>query len=560
MQEVIKKAITDALKSLNIEGVDFVVDHPTDIHMDADYFSNVAMAAAKIAGEAPRTIAQQLSAALQGKIDLVDSIEVAGPGFLNFNLNRVFFTTKIKEALEMGDNWGQNNQCESQTVLIEYTSPNLFKPLHIGNLVGNIIGESLSRLFEFSGAEVKRINYPSDIGLTVAKAVWGLQKTGGNPEDIEALGVAYRTGSEAYENDESDKAEIIAVNQALYTGEDVALMELRAKGIATSRAKLAAICAKLGTSFDTEIFESEVDDKGVEIVHSNIDGVFEKSDGAVVYRGEKAGLHTRVFINSKGLPTYEAKDLGNFVTKQSQFPNWDTSIVVTGNEQTEYFKVLYAAINELYPDTVKKNLEHIPTGFLTLTTGKMSSRKGGVLTGESLLAEMETAATERAAETRAEDVEQLAEEIAVAALKYQILRQQVGSDMVFDKEKSLSFEGDSGPYLQYTHARISSVLKKAVEESVSGDTTIVPPAPYQIEKLLYQFPTAVTESIENRSPHKLVHYLTELAGEFNSFYAHEKIADKDDEFAPYKVAITELVQITLKNGLWMLGCEAPEQM
>lgn len=560
MKVQIRQAIVEALETLLIKGVDFVVDIPTDKSTGADLFSNVALAAAKQAGQAPRVIAEQLLAVLLGKIPQVDSIEVAGPGFLNFTLTRDVFTNTLNTVLSDGEGWGRNDSWKNKVVLVEYTSPNLFKPLHVGNLVGNIIGESLTRLFEYSGANVKRINYPSDIGLTVAKAVWGLKKTGSNPEDIAALGEAYRFGNDSYENDETAKAEIVEVNLALYAGSDAELLDLRARGIATSKQQLNAICLKLGTIFDKEIFESEAAPKGVEIVKENIGLVFKESDGAVVYEGEKVCLHTRVFLNSKGLPTYEAKDLGNFALKQEAYPDWVTSMIVTGNEQTEYFKVLYAAIGELYPEVSSRSLEHIPTGFLTLTTGKMSSRKGNVLTGESLLEDMEEAAREKAAETRTDNLDELTEEVAVAALKYQILRSAVGSNMVFDKEKALSFEGDSGPYLQYTYARIQSVLEKATAAGVFPKTELPPPTAYAVEKLLAQFPQVIATALAERAPHKVTTYLTELAGEFNSFYAHEKIADPTDGYAHYKAAVAQAVATTLKNGLWTLGIKAPERM
>jgi arginyl-tRNA synthetase len=485
---------------------------------------------------------------------------MAGPGFLNFYVARDVFVPAIETILSSPEVWGRNSHKENNLVLVEYTSPNLFKPLHIGNLVGNIIGESLTRLFEYNGAAVKRLNYPSDIGLTAAKAVWGLTKTNGNPEDINQLGEAYRFGNEAYENDETAKAEIVAVNQALYAATDAGLVTLREKGIATSKHQLDAICERLGTHFDAVVFESGAAPKGVEIVTANTATVFKESDGAIVYEGENVGLHTRVFLNSKGLPTYEAKDLGNFAKKQELFPEWNTSIIVTGNEQTEYFKVLYAAIREVFKVPVEKSLEHIPTGFLTLTTGKMSSRKGNVLTGESLLAEMEEAAREKAAETRTDNLDELAEQVAVAALKYQILRQAVGTNIVFDKEKALSFEGDSGPYLQYTYARIQSVLEKAAAVGVAPQTTIVPDAAYEVEKLVTQFPEVIKIALEDRAPHKVTTYITELAGAFNTFYALEKIADVSDEFAPYKAAVAKAVAVTLKNGLWVLGIKTPERM
>jgi arginyl-tRNA synthetase len=246
--------------------------------------------------------------------------------------------------------------------------------------------------------------------------------------------------------------------------------------------------------------------------------------------------------------------------KTEKYPEWDSAIIVTGNEQTEYFKVMYAAARKLFGIPEEKELVHIPTGFLTLTTGKMSSRKGNVLTGESILEDLQEESLKKAAESRAENVHELGEMVAVAALKYQILKHGVGTNIVFDKEKALSFEGDSGPYLQYTHARITSVLEKAREAGVSASYVKAPETPYDIEKVLYRFEEVVREAAEECEPQKVVTYLTALAGMFNSFYAQEKIADTQDAFAPYKVAIASAVQQTIKNGLWVLGMKAPERM
>ncbi|MEZ4103774.1 MAG: arginine--tRNA ligase [Candidatus Paceibacterota bacterium] len=559
MKEVIEVAISEVVQELGLDQVDFVVEHPVDL-AHGDYACNVAMVVAKRVGKAPREIAEQFRVALEGQIEYVDKIEIAGPGFLNFYLGRDFFTMEIVRANSSAKEWGRNDNEKSELVMLEYTSPNLFKPLHIGNLVGNIIGESLSRLFEFSGATVKRVNYPSDIGLTVAKGVWGIKKSKGDPDQIEDLGKAYMLGNEAYEADGEEKEEIENINKVLYEGGDEELNRIRKIGIATSLKRLGELCDILGTKFDLEFFESDVSSLGAELVKKNTGKVFKESDGAVVYEGERVGLHTRVFLNSKGLPTYEAKDLGNFVTKQKAYPDWTKSIIVTGNEQREYFKVLFSAIREIFTDSQEKDLEHIPTGFLTLTTGKMSSRKGNVLTGESLLTEIQEEARTKAENARTDNVQELTKEVAVAALKYQILRQGPGSNIVFDKEKALSFEGDSGPYLQYTHARICSVLEKAKDMEVEENIEKTPETPYQIERMLYQFPEVIEEALASRAPHKVVGYLTELAGEFNSFYAKEKIADTTDEYAPYKIALAKAVKTTLKNGLWVLGIKAPERM
>jgi arginyl-tRNA synthetase len=167
---------------------------------------------------------------------------------------------------------------------------------------------------------------------------------------------------------------------------------------------------------------------------------------------------------------------------------------------------------------------------------------------------------EAAKEKMTEQNNELATKVAVAALKYQILRHGIGSNIVFDKEKALSFEGDSGPYLQYTYARIQSVLAKAVSADINPSLSHAPEKPYPVEKLVEHFPSVIESALTDRAPQAIVTYLTELASEFNSFYAQEKIADAGDEFAPYKAAVTTAVGLTLKQGLWALGIEAPERM
>lgn len=558
MESEIRSRIKEMLAELGMGEVNFSVEHPADF-AHGDYATNAAMVCAKQMGKSPREIAEQFLAELDGKIPNVERIEIAGPGFINFHLTRNFFSEKIADILKHPDMFGKNDSLKGEEIIFEYTSPNLFKPLHVGNLVGNIVGESISRLFEYGGAELHRVNYPSDIGLTVAKGVWGLKKTGGDPKDIVQIGEAYRVGNTAYEEGEG-KEEIEAVNRSLYEGSDEELNQLREQGIETSRTHLAELCRMLGTTFDTEIFESEVSELGTSIVRSHIGNVFEESSGAVVFKGERHGLHTRVFLNSQGLPTYEAKDVGNFAKKQEKYPEWTQSFVVTGGEQREYFKVLIASLREVFPETEGKVIEHIPTGFLTLTTGKMSSRKGNVLTGEEILAEVKNEAHKRAEESRAENIEELAEIVAVGALKYQILRQAVGTDIVFDKERALSLEGDSGPYLMYTYARIASILNKAEEAGMTQSTSVLTESPYELEKVVYQFPEVVRKAQAERAPHLLVTYLTALASAFNAFYAHEHIVNTEDTSAPFKLALASAVGATLKNGLFLLGMSAPERM
>ena len=558
MKSWLYATITDALHEIGVSDVNFTVEQSGNRN-HGDYATNAAFAAAQQTGKSVTDCADILRSAIRGKSGDIERVAIAGPGFLNIYLSRPFFAGTVGRVCAHEGRLGGGT--DTSEVLIEYMSPNLFKPLHVGNLVGLIVGESLARIFTLRGATVRRIVYPSDIGPGVAKAVWGLKKTGGDPNDITALGDSYRVGNAAYESDPAAKREMDGINGVLYRNADPSLMKLRDAGIRASLRHGKELCGLFGTTFDTEIFESEAAPIGMNIVQEHIaDGVFEEDSGAVIFRGEDVGLHTRVFVNSAGFPTYEAKEIGNFSIKNERYPGWMTSLVVTGSEQKEYFNVIAAAIRRVFPDTMNKRLEHVPTGFLTLSTGKMSSRSGTVLTGESVLADLRAEAMRRSDTMRTDDRETLSDQIAVGALKYWILRQRVGSNIVFNREGAFSFEGDSGPYIQYTHARTASLLRKAAEMGVEPSAENPPDHVYPPERLLHQFSDSVRIARDRRSPHHIIIYLLNLAGSFNTWYAGERILNADDGYMPYRIALTCAVGRTLEDGLWALGIPAPERM
>jgi arginyl-tRNA synthetase len=286
--------------------------------------------------------------------------------------------------------------------------------------------------------------------------------------------------------------------------------------------------------------------------------IFEKSDGAIIFQGEKYGLHTRVFINKEGLPTYETKDIGLMEVKQQWWP-FDLSLTVTASEQEQYFAVMTKAA-ELVNPTLAGKVELVVNGMLMLPTGKMSSRTGNIVPVLSLVSEVQHKVLERMEGSDLEDKEIVARNIAVSAIKYAILRSSAGKDIVFDIEQSISLEGASGPYLQYTYARICSILEKAKKEGVIVSQKIIPEKAYDIERTLYQFPEVTKRAVFEREPHYVTTYLTELAGAFNTWYGKEKIVDAIDQYSPYKIAVARAVAYTLKNGLWLLGIKAPERM
>lgn len=559
MEARVRKAITEALESLGVSKCDFVVEHPADMS-HGDYATNAALSAAKHLVKNPREFATELMAALQGQIPHVEKIETAGPGFINFHLARDFFVEKITSANSAGNAWGTNDSYKGKKVMIEYTDPNPFKELHIGHLVPNALGESLACLFEAAGAEVRRVTFQGDVGMHVAKGIWALKKEGVAPMAItpEILGRAYATGASAFESDEAIVSEIKALNKAIYERTDAEVNVLYDEGKKVSLAYFEKAYAILGTRFDHYFFESVTGPIGKELVLAHVGDVFEKSEGAIIYRGETRGLHTRVFINAAGIPTYEAKDLGLVEAKHAWWP-FDLSITVTGTEQREYFKVVAKAVGEVLP-SLSGRIELVPNGMLRLSEGKMSSRTGNVIPAIQFIDEVQERIIAVMSAREVADKERIASDVAVGAIKYAILRSASGKDTVFDMQASISFEGDSGPYLQYTYARAGTVLEKARSLGIQSDTTHAPEAPYLIERLVYQYPEVVLRATLEREPHYVATFLIELASAFNSFYAAERIADTDDTYAPYKVALTDAVRLTLKNGLALIGIKAPEAM
>jgi len=534
-----------------------------------DYTSNVALVLAGQVKQKPHEIAKKIAEKLQDlKIKDVKKIEVAGPGFVNFYLSDEFFIKEVEQILILGHGYGASNKLEGKKVMLEYTDANPFKVFHIGHLMTNIIGESLARLFEFSGAKVLRANYQGDVGMHVAKALWGMQKTIEDMPDekqtlqkkTEYLGHAYVFGSNAFKDDEEAQKQIKEINKKVYESSDEELNRLYKIGRKWSLDHFEILYEKLGARFDYYFFESQTFKKGTAIVQENLTkGIFENSDGAVIFPGAKYGLHDRVFLNSQGLPTYEAKDLGLAKLKDETEPV-DKSVVITANEQSEYFKVIIEALRQVYPEIAKKMI-HIGHGMMRVPSGKISSRKGNIVTGESILENtIDMAKCKMALEDINEEQKKvISQVVGVGAIKFSILRHVIGKDIVYDENKSLSFEGDSGPYIQYTIARTLSILRKAEERGLEVDIKANTSGVTEVERLLHRFPFVVERAEEEYAPHLVCTYLLEMASAFNSYYAKNPILKDNDEI-PYRLALTRAVSQVLKSGLYLLGITSPERM
>jgi arginyl-tRNA synthetase len=578
IQSIIKDIIEKALGSLGVpkDMAPIILDHPPE-ERHGEYSTNIAMVLFKTLGassKSPFELAQNIAEKIQAELkdqknSYIENVKAMEPGFVNFHLNKKFFMDSVAEILEKKMWYGKTSDQWRKKAIIEYTDPNAFKQFHIGHLMSNAIGESLSRIFEFQDAKMTRAVYGSDVGRNVAMCIWGIKQLKHEfPADADLstqvafIGKAYVLGAQAHEENPQAKTEIQELNRIIYERSNVEVNKIYDWGKEVSEKHFNEMFKKLGTRFDYTFWESQVADEGKMIVLAHQEkGIFIESEGAIIFPGEKFGLHNRVFINSQGLPTYEAKELG-LTKKKFELDDFIESIVITANEQTDYFKVVLKALEQMYPEIAHRT-RHISHGMMRFATGKMSSRKGNIITGESLIADAEEMILEKIKERKFTDAEkkEVAEKVAIGAIKYSVLRQSIGKDIIFDEEKSLSFEGDSGPYLQYAYVRAKSVLAKAEKEGIKPmPERKISAEVSHMEKLLYMFPEIVSRAALEYAPNYIATYLILLAAEFNSFYNRIIIIDKKDPESPYKVALTEAVSWVMRNGLHLLGIEAPERM
>ncbi|MFZ2199554.1 MAG: arginine--tRNA ligase [Microgenomates group bacterium] len=584
--KIINELVDKVLSNLKLPSCGYSVTHPKE-ESHGDYSINVAMILAKQLGQNPRELAEKIVEILDHYTNeplnqSIDKIEVAGAGFINFYLKPKFFLEQTKKAIEPG--YGENENLKNKKVMVEYTDPNPFKEMHIGHLMSNTIGESLARLLEASGAEVERACYQGDVGLHVAKSIWGMQKkmvelklsltelqVQALQERQQFMGQAYAYGAGQYETDEKAKAEMHALNKEIYDGLTegtgpartvlAGVMDMYHEGRKWSLEYFESIYQRLGTKFDEYFFESEAGPVGLDVVQEGLDkGVLEVGEeGAVVYKGEKDGMHTRVFRNKLGLPTYEAKDLGLAKTKWERY-KYDLSYIVTANEITEYFKVVLRVMEQLYPE-LRAKTTHIPHGMMKLTTGKMSSRTGVVITGEGLLNDLRDVVVTKMGARSIKDQEKVADQVAVGSLKYTVLRQAVGGDIVYEPEKMTNLEGNTGPFVQYAHARASSILKKFTLRVDPSQLQGINPNAQEMSILrwIYRYPEVVSEAGVNFAPHLVATYIYELAQRFNSFYQACRV-EENGEVNELRYLLTQAVANVLKSGLGLLGIAAPAEM
>lgn len=585
MEEVKQKLEAAILQVYGVKTDVVVTVAPEDT--GADFASNVAMQLAKLVHKAPVAIAEELKDAFLADAEasgMAWRVEIAGPGFMNFISPDEYFYGKVadfakgQEHLTKGSVW---SEYDGKVVVCEFSDPNPFKVLHVGHLYTSMVGDSISRILEMAGAKVVRANFGGDVGLHVGKTIWALLQQLPSHLVIEEIAKAYVEGTRAYEEDEQAKAEITEINRMVY---EIALQEfgdirewpghemgddqegvalaldkeeiktIYLKGRELSYKYFEDFYARIGVKFDRYYPESTVAVRGLKEVRQGLDrGVYEESNGAVVYKGEKFGLHTRVFINQNGLPTYEAKDVGLIFTKWDDY-HFDESVVITGNDIIEYMKVVLASVSEMAPK-LSERTRHLTHGQVKLPGNeKMSSRKGNFLKAVDVI--------EMVAQELVESTGQPADEkVVLAALRYAFLKYKMGGDIIFDPKESVAMTGNSGVYLLYSTVRAKKVLQRVGNSASQSNDTVANSETSFVRKLskkIVQYQDVLKEAVAEKAPNKICAYLFELAQEFSRFYENVKVIGNENEAE--LIVVVQAYTNVMEHGLGLLGIEVPEEM
>lgn len=526
-----------------------------------DSATNVALQLAKPTGKNPRVIAEELAQHLR-ETGEYSEVSIAGPGFINIRLSDDTLW-KQAQARDLID-WS------GQSLVFEYSCPNAFKELHTGHLYQTIFGDNMARLLERTGVDMHRTSFGGDVGLHVAKSMHGIIAFlgGEHPQKLQEVSsdameraawvsARYVEGARAYEDSDDDKQAIIELNKKVY--------QLHKSGDKDSDfAQLYYTVRQWSFEYFDAFYdavqvrripryypESETVAPGMAVVDAQLaSGMLEQSDGAIVFKGDETKhLHTRVFVNSAGLPTYETKDTGVIALEKQEY-DFDKRILITGNDQKEYMRVVFAA-NEQFDPELQGKMTHITNGTVKFADGKkMSSRLGNVARGIDVV----TAVRQRVAELV--DNTDVIEDVTMGAIKYAFCRYKLGGDIAFNIDETVSLQGNSGPYLQYAHARVSAIIAKSDQTPQYAGTL----DQYERELVakLGEYTDILNDAINELSLHGLCGYLYELAQTFNRFYEHAQIVGHERE--AHRLAIVHQYRRVLADGLEILGITAIEKM
>ncbi|MFB6192900.1 MAG: arginine--tRNA ligase [Candidatus Nanohaloarchaea archaeon] len=546
----VKKQLAEGLsEKLEVEVSEEDIERPEPEHGD---FAYPTMKAASELGENPRKLAERTAEELES-LDIVDSIDVAGPGYLNFFLDRKKYAENVLDTLEPED-FGVKQR--EGSVLLEFSSPNIAKPMNVGHLRNNAIGDSLRRILSFAGYDVTAENYVGDLGTQFGKVIYGHKNIESdkdfNEEPIEYMLDIYVKFHELAEDNPEVEEKAQEWAKKIEEGDDEAVRLWKKFREATLEYHEQEY-ERLGIKFDRITGESTVYEEARKLVEKWVEqGKIERDeDGSVFYEFEDEDMPGVVLLKADGSTLYITRDLYNLKKRNEE--GFDYNFYVVASEQKLHFKQLFQAAEDMGIDT--EGAEHISYGMLQLPEGSMSTRKGLIIEQSEIFDKAVEIAEEKAEEEINRNLEN-AEEIGIGAVKYSNLSVSRKKDMEFDWDTALSFKGDSGPYLQYSNVRAKSILRKTSKKAeIGGDFT---DSEYVLLKKLSEFPEAMDNAAEQREPAKIANYLSDLCEEFNAFYHESQVIGSDREKHRLKL-VEEFTEVTDK-GLELLGIKPLEEM
>lgn len=559
MKEMVVKALS--VTGLSVKEIDTLVEVPKE-KSRGDY-AFPCFVLAKTMQKNPVLIASELASKITPS-GAISSIEATGP-YINFFLDSSFLADKtLTTILKQKDKYG-SKKGNKKKVIIEFSQANTHKAFHVGHIRGTSLGESLARVLSFTGDVVKRANYQGDTGMHVAKWLWCYTSFHNNEEikqdEAWFAHIYVEAVKKLAENPDYTK-EVEEINKKLDEKKDKELIALWKKTRKVCLDSLETIYKQLDTHFDYYFFESEVEQRGKELAKELVKkGIAEISDGATIVDFKKQGfpeLGVWVLLRSDGTVLYSSKDIGLAERKFKEL-KIDSSVIITSVEQNLHFRQLQKTL-ELMKVEKWKDYHHFGYESIRLPTGKMSSRTGENVLYSSfrneLIEQARDEILQRFPDIFQKELEKRADAIALAAMKYTLLKQDINKIIIFDKKEALRFEGDTGPYLLYSYARAKNILRKASKVKKKDKT--IGEHERKLVTELARFPDVVHSAVENYSPSVIAHYAYTLAQHFNEFYHACQVIGSDQE--EFRLKLVEAFTLVLSNALNLLGITPLEEM
>ena len=589
----IQSTLAEAFKSLYNHDVaaDELILQPTRKEFAGTY-TFVTFPYGKVSQKNPGQTAEDLGAFLTTNCGAVSGHNVV-KGFLNIELNEAIWNNLLNEILT--DNTLENPVANGKKMMVEYSSPNTNKPLHLGHLRNNFLGYAVSKIYEASGYEVVRVQIINDRGIHICKSMVAWQKFG-NGETPESSGMKgdklagkyYVAFDKAYKE---QIAQLVSEGMTKEAAEKQAPLLLEAQEMLRKwEAKDPEVYAlwekmngwvyegfnttykQMGVEFDKLYYESDTYLLGKDEVEAGLSGgqFFEKEDGSVWIDLTADGLDEKIVRRSDGTAVYMTQDIGTAIQRYKEFPGMERMVYTVGNEQDYHFKVLFLILKKLGYDWAD-GLYHLSYGMVDLPSGKMKSREGTVVDADDLMEEMIQTAEDHTRELGKIDgfsddqAAELYDILGLGALKYFLLKVDPKKRMLFDPKESIEFQGNTGPFIQYTHARISAIKRRADELGIAYNQVSAELKLDTIESglvfLLSDMRHKIATAAEEYSPAVIAQYVYDLAKEYNRFYAEKQIfGDDNPAVTQFRVALSAQVARQIKYGMSLLGIKVPERM